>query len=95
MPTLTQILEITSNVCDVPVNQILSHRRSTSSSIARGLYYLIAREHKYHPSVIAKTVSRSRCSCIIVINHYRGYLQIRDRNITNLYNKITEEINNL
>jgi chromosomal replication initiation ATPase DnaA len=43
-PSLHEIMQLTAEACDVPMNEFLSHRRAVKAGRARQIYYGLARE---------------------------------------------------
>jgi len=91
---ITSIIEASCEVCNVEEDDFLSRKRITNLNIARGLFMVIASEYGYSSEVIGFAIFRSRPSTTITRQRYKGYLEIKDRYITNTYNKIKEKLNN-
>lgn len=91
-PTLNEILDASSKIVGLTEEEVKSRGKKTKCNICRGLFYLTAWNFGYHPKMIAETVYRSRTSCIVTINRYRGYAKF-DRKIRELHNRIIERLN--
>ena len=91
-PTLNEILAVSSRIVGLTEEEVKSRGRRSRCNICRGLFFLTAWNFGYHPKMIAETVYRSRSSCIVTINRYRGYAKF-DRKIRELHDRIIERLN--
>lgn len=89
---ITSIIDASCEVCNVKKEAFLSRMRNNSLNVARGLYMVIAEEYGYSSETIGKAIFRSRPSTILTKCNYKGYIEIKDRVITETYNKIKEKL---
>lgn len=88
--SLETILNAVAEATGLCVSDIKAKRRTVDVSIARGVYYMIAREYGIHPFVIVAYVDRSRSCCITIAQRYRWYLEYKDKTITLIVKKVRE-----
>lgn len=94
MLSIVQILNEVCCVCHVTKEEIISKKKSHATNIAKNLYYFIGTELGFHPSVVANTIGRTRPVCIIMAQRCQGYLDVKDKEITPLYELIKLNLTN-
>ena len=82
--TLPDIASAVSGVTGISIEKLMSREKTEKISIARGIYYLIARELGFHPINTSQYVGRSRAACITTTKQYRGYYESGDKIICKL-----------
>lgn len=94
MISLQRILFASCKVCGVSEDEVRSKKRTSMRNIARGLYLVIAASYGYRIVEYSAFIHRTHCSCSITRQHYEGYIKIRDKYISGLYEGIMTILNN-
>lgn len=87
--------EVAQAVCaafNITRQQLVYAPKSKAINFARGLYCATTVIAGIHPKDAAHTIQRSRASVITVAKHYKGYLEVGDQELTNLYNAIIQNL---
>lgn len=90
--TLRIIEESICGISNVSMELLCSKKKSVLLNSLRGIYYLLAIDNGIHPTVVGERLCRSRCNVINQAKRYKGYLDIKDKFITELYTLILRKI---
>lgn len=90
---LTRLLQAVTEASGVTFEMLCGRERRLDICNARGVYYLIGRELGIHPTDIVRPLHRSRMVCITVASKYKGYLEVGDKEVRNLYQKVKDAFN--
>lgn len=85
------ILTTICSIGNVSFLQLCSYQKSEKLNILRGLYYYCARENGVGPARAARLICRTRSNVINQARKYWHYIQVKDKDIMNLYNLINEK----
>lgn len=86
---------ILSTICEiggVSFMEFCSYKKTEHLNILRGLYCYIAREKGVASYRAARLICRSRCNIINQARKYWHYMQVKDPNITKMYNIINSKL---
>lgn len=86
------IVETICNIGNVSFLEFCSRKKNTKLNALRGLYCYCAREKGVEPTRAGRFIGRSRCNVINQARKYWHYIQVKDKYITELYNRINEEV---
>lgn len=90
--TLNQLMQAVTETTGITMAMLQSRDKRLDICMARGVYYLIAKEMGIHPNVTSTLVRRSRSACIIVSKQYKGYLESGDKQVRTLYEKVKRKL---
>lgn len=88
-----RIMQTVCSVGGITFLDLISETKTTKTNELRGLYCLLTREYCIHPERAARLIARSRQNVINQARRYMQYIQVKDKVLTNLYNRIKNQIN--
>jgi hypothetical protein len=88
-----RIMQAVCSVGGITFLDLISETKTTKTNELRGLYCLLTREYCIHPERAARLIARSRQNVINQARRYMQYIQVKDKVLTNLYNRIKNQIN--
>lgn len=88
-----RIMQAVCSVGGITFLDLISETKTTKTNELRGLYCLLTREYCIHPERAARLIVRSRQNVINQARRYMQYIQAKDKVLTNLYNRIKNQIN--
>lgn len=88
-----RIMQAVCSVGGITFLDLISETKTTKTNELRGLYCLLTREYCIHPERAARLIARSRQNVINQARRYMQYIQAKDKVLTNLYNRIKNQIN--
>lgn len=88
-----RIMQAVCSVGGITFLDLISETKATKTNELRGLYCLLTREYCIHPERAARLIARSRQNVINQARRYMQYIQVKDKVLTNLYNRIKNQIN--
>lgn len=88
-----RIMQAVCSVGGITFLGLISETKTTKTNELRGLYCLLTREYCIHPERAARLIARSRQNVINQARRYMQYIQAKDKVLTNLYNRIKNQIN--
>ena len=88
-----RIMQAVCSVGGITFLDLISETKTTKTNELRGLYCLLTREYCIHPERAATLIARSRQNVINQARRYMQYIQAKDKVLTNLYNRIKNQIN--
>lgn len=85
------IIDVVCQMENISFPELIARPKGSKVNILRGIAYLLSREYLIHPSIFAEYMHRSRCNVINVARTYQGYLKVRDKLVTSIFNRLNEE----
>lgn len=89
--TLSELASAICNITGVSMEKLLGHEKKGFSDMARGIFFMLSREFGIHPKEASSFVDRSRSSCITTAKQYKGYYEMRDKEVC----RIVEQVKNV
>ena len=83
-----RIMQAVCDVGQVTFLELVSEKKNVRANTLRGLYCLFTRDYCIHPDRAARLIARTRANVINQARKYAQYLQVKDKMIVELYNKI-------
>lgn len=87
---LNEIIQAAIEAGHTTKESVLRQGRKRLDCLCRGVYIYTAWEAGYHPKEIAEFIGRSRACCYTLLKRQIGYMRLRDKEVTRLYEKIKE-----
>lgn len=89
---LNKLAQAVVEVTGIDQEMLFSREKKAVTSMARGVYYLLAKEMGIHPIKTSQFVGRSRASCITTTKQYQGYYDTGDKIVCQLVNEVKEKL---
>lgn len=88
--SLEQIADAVIRGTGVSLKDMKSGIRNNEFCMARGIFYVLARESSYPSQYVAEYLNRKRPTVVLTTQKYMGYLAVGDKLTKYVYDKVKE-----
>lgn len=92
--TQLMILKTISKITGIAIQTLQSAQKTEQIAVARGVYYLICREHRVPLQRTAKLLNRKHSTALKTARRYRLYTQYPHHTATKIYKQTYKELYN-
>ena len=90
---LQNLADAVSLATGIPIEELFCRNKTLPYSMARGVFFMLAREYCSSLTTIAKFSQRHHTTCHVLAERYRGYYESKDKQVCLMVEAVMERMN--